>query len=108
MKTIDMLRPVTLGFVTLLSVSLLPVAHAEHNHDRRDDSVIVSHEIHRDHAIRLGRHEHRHRHESSHYGHHHAYRDRTWRDHPHPVVWQRQFTQPRLMIRLPWLIFVDY
>ena len=110
MKIIDILRPVTLGFVILLSVSLLPVAHAEHSHDRGDDPAPAAHEVRRDHGTSHGRHDHRHRPESRHYRHHryhHVYWEDIWRDHPHPVIWERPVNRPQLIIRLPWLIYID-
>ena len=107
MKTIDMLRPVTLGFVTLLSVSLLPVAHAEHNHERDDGPVTVSHKVRHEHASRHERHSHHHRLEVRRDGYHHVYDEKKWPDRPHHVVWKQPFNQPRLIIRLPWLIVID-
>ena len=107
MKTTNMLRPVTLGFVTLLSASLLPVAHAEHNHDRGDGPFIVSHETRHDHASSHERHSHHHRLEFRHDGYHHVYREKKWPERPRHVAWERLSNQPRLIIRLPWLIFIN-
>jgi len=109
MKTTDILRPVMLGFISLLSVSLLPaVAHADHHHGRSDDPGITNHLVHEDPGYRHERHEHHHRAENRYHERHHDYREETWRNQPRHVVWERPLNRPQLIIRLPWLIFVDY
>lgn len=108
MNKTDMLRTITLTVATLLSISLAPVAIAGHKHDRDDDSVIVSHRFEREHTFRSDRHEHQHRPLRPPHEHHHDYREKIWRNQLRPVIWQRSFYQPRLVIRLPWLILVDY
>jgi len=110
MNKTSILRAATLASVTLLSLSLAPSAHAGYDHDRADDSGKISHRVNRDQDFRSSRHQHQQRPLSRDHEHHHdyEYREQRRQNHPHPVVWQRSYDQPRLVIRLPWLIFVNY
>jgi len=106
MKIRDKRHPLTLAWVALLS--LTANAHAGHSSAGDHDPVKSNQVIHRDHAFRHERYEFKPRLDYERHEHHRQFRDKTWRYHRPQVVWQQPVSQPRLLIRLPWLIFVNY
>jgi hypothetical protein len=108
MKKIVTLRSVSLACVSLLFVSLAPTAYAGHDHDRSHDAIVISHAVHRDNDFRRERFDHHQRPGNSHDKRHHGYREQARHHHSRQVTRQWSINAPRLVLRLPWLLFVDY
>lgn len=108
MKSVELLRSATLVACTLLAVGLTNPAHAAPDQGRRSAPLTISPVFHRGHVAVSERHEHRQHAARHHRDGRHEY-DEDHRRHHRPLLIRHQaFEQPRLVIQLPWLVFVHY